>query len=77
MLQEKLGVLGQWRLQDKVWQPAPLSANLSAVRGVRRDGDDLQMGLKKGEIHAVHRQLVRLLERIDKGEIKTVPEPST
>jgi hypothetical protein len=71
-LQERLGVLAQWRLQDGSWVAAPLGANMSAVRGVRRQGDDLQMGLKKMEIQAVHRQLRRLLERLDRGEIKTV-----
>ncbi|MEY2920220.1 MAG: hypothetical protein RL261_1525, partial [Pseudomonadota bacterium] len=43
--------------------------NLSPNRGVRREGKDLQMGLTKSEISAVNRLRVRLLERIDAGEI--------
>jgi hypothetical protein len=47
--------------------------NLSEHRGVRRSDNDLQMGLTKSEIRAVHRLLTKLLERVDRGEITLVP----
>ena len=47
--------------------------NLFDTRGVRRMGDELQMGLNKQEIRDLYRLLTKLLERVDKGEITTVP----
>lgn len=75
-LKSKLAVLGQWRLQEGVWAPAPLGENIAPRRGVRRDGDTLQMGLTNVEIQSIQRLLQRLLERIDRGEITTVAPPS-
>jgi hypothetical protein len=34
------------------------------------------MGLTRAEIQAIHRLLTKLLERIDAGEITTVPAPT-
>jgi hypothetical protein len=70
-LQDRLGVLAQWQLQDKRFVPVPLGPNLSPRRGVRRNGDDLQMGLTLSEIDAIERLRKKLLERIDRGEIIT------
>jgi hypothetical protein len=42
---------------------------------VRRSGNDLQMGLTKGEIRELHRLLTKLLERVDEGEIAVTPAP--
>jgi hypothetical protein len=76
VLEQKLGVLAQWQLEDKKFVPAPLGPPLSVHRGVRREGKDLQMGLTRAEIQAVHRLLTKLLERVDNGEITTVPAPT-
>jgi hypothetical protein len=46
------------------------------VRGVRREGDDLQMGLTNAEIKAIERLLEKLLKRIDAGEITLVNPPA-
>lgn len=73
MLEERLGVLAQWRLEGGKYVAVPNGPSLSAHRGVRRSGDDLQMGLNKSEIRAVNRRLENLLERIDAGEITLVP----
>jgi hypothetical protein len=35
------------------------------------------MGLTKSEILSLHRQLTKLLERIDRGEITVVPAAAT
>jgi hypothetical protein len=72
VLEQKLGVLAQWRLEGDRYVAVPLGPNLSVHRGVRREGKDLQMGLTRSEIQAVNRLLGRLLQRIDAGEITTV-----
>ncbi len=70
VLEAKLAVLAQWRLQDGTWRPEAPGKNLSPRRGVRRAGDRLQMGLTSIELQAVERLRRKLLERIDQGEIK-------
>jgi hypothetical protein len=76
VLEQRLGVLAQWQLEGDHFVPAALGPNLSPYRGVRREGKDLQMGLTKAEISAVNRLLVRLLQRIDAGEITVVAAPA-
>jgi hypothetical protein len=76
LLEQKLGVLAQWKLEGDKFVPAPLGPPISVHRGVRRQGKDLQMGLTRAEIQAIHRLLTKLLERIDAGEITTVPAPT-
>lgn len=73
LLADRLGVLAQWQLQGRSYAPVASGKNLSANRGVRRAGNELQMGLTKSEIRAVHRLLTKLLERVDRGEITLVP----
>jgi hypothetical protein len=73
LLTERLGVLAQWRFLDGSYVPVANGNNLSENRGVRRTGEQLQMGLNKSEIRAVHRLLTKLLERVDRGEITLVP----
>ena len=76
VLDSKLAVLAQWRLQDGTWVPVERGENTSPRRGVRRDGDSLQMGLTRIEIQSIERLLKRLLERVDRGEITTFAPPS-
>jgi hypothetical protein len=73
ILEQRLGVLAQWQLEGNKFVPAPLGPSLSVHRGVRREGKDLQMGLTRPEIQALHRLLTKLLARVDAGEITTVP----
>jgi hypothetical protein len=75
LLADRLAVLAQWQLQGRSYVPAASGNNLSEHRGVRRAGNELQMGLTKSEIRAVHRLLTKLLERVDRGEITLVPAP--
>ena len=70
-LESQLAVVAQWRLQDGQFVPAPRGPNLAPRRGVRRAGDQLQMGLTRMELQSVAQQLARLLQRIDRGEITT------
>lgn len=69
----RLSVLAQWRLEDGKYVPAAKGPNMSEHRGVRRSGNDLQMGLNKSEIRAVYRLLEDLLKRVDAGKITLVP----
>ncbi|HEX9207296.1 MAG TPA: hypothetical protein VF851_03605 [Steroidobacteraceae bacterium] len=73
MLESRLGVLAQWRKQDGRFVAVPPGPNLAPKRGVRRSGDQLQMGLTSMEIQSIHRLLLRLLQRVDSGEIIAVP----
>lgn len=77
LLAERLGVLAQWKLQDGSYVPVAIGKNLSESRGVRRTGDELQMGLNKSEIRELHRLLTRLLVQVDRGEITLVPAPGS
>jgi hypothetical protein len=75
-LQQRLGVLAQWKLDNGAFVAVPPGPNLAPGRGVRREGADLQMGLTRTEILRVHRLLEHLLERVDAGEITLVPAPN-
>jgi hypothetical protein len=76
VLEQRLGVVAQWKLEGDRFVPVPLGPNVSPGRGVRRQGKDLQMGLTKSEIAAVNRLRERLLQRIDDGEITVVAAPN-
>jgi len=73
LLTDRLGVLAQWQLEGRSYVPVASGGNLQQNRGVRREGNELQMGLTKFEIRELHRLLTKLLERIDRGEITVVP----
>jgi hypothetical protein len=73
MLTDRLGVLAQWRLEGSSYVPVASGANLGDNRGVRRKGNDLQMGLNKSEIREIQRLLTKLLKRVDTGEITAEP----
>ena len=72
LLADRLGVLAQWKLDGRSYVPVANGENVSKSSGVRRKGDELQMGLTNSEIKAVHRMLTKLLERVDRGEISVV-----
>jgi hypothetical protein len=71
VLQQALGVVGQWQLQDGKYVPVSKGENLSPNQGVRREGEVLQMGLKKSEVSRIARALKNLLKKIDDGDVKT------
>ena len=72
-LTQRLSVLAQWRLEDGQYVPVAKGPNMSEYRGVRRSGNDLQMGLNKSEIRSVFRLMEDLLKRVDAGKITLVP----
>jgi len=76
-LTERFGVLAQWKLENRKFVTVAPGANLSVNRGVRRDGDVLQMGLTKKEISEVYKLVTKLLEQVDAGRITLAPVPAT
>jgi hypothetical protein len=68
-LTSRLGVLAQWELKDGHYVTVPLTANLSAGRGVRQKSGTVQMGLTSSEISGVWDRTRRLVKMIDSGEL--------
>jgi len=73
-LQRQLEVLGQWRLQDGRWVAEPPGENLARMQGLRRKGDMLQLGLRKGEIDRLAKRLEQLLKEVDSGKVQLLTE---
>lgn len=69
LLDSRLAILAQWQLRDGLYVPVLPGPNLAPRRGVRRSGDQLQVGLTRMEIQAIQRLLDRLLQRVERGEI--------
>jgi len=69
-LHERLDVVAQWKLEDGRFVAAPRGAALSTNRGVRRDGETVQMGLTRVEVERLWTRLRRLLEMVDDGRVK-------
>lgn len=72
-LHAHLGVLVQLDLRDGNFVEVEPTENLDPGRGVRRSESSIQLGLTNSEIGAVHRRLVRLIERIDDGRYELIP----
>lgn len=70
-LEERLGVVAQWKLEDGRYVPMPPGENLSVHRGVRQADGLVQLGLTRGEIGRIWQQRARLLQRVDKGDVAT------
>ena len=70
-LDDRLGVLVEWRLDAGRWVAEPRGANLSPSRGVRQKDDRVQLGLTKAEIARVHRAMQRLLQDVEDGTVGT------
>jgi|APFre7841882724_1041349.scaffolds.fasta_scaffold00324_11 hypothetical protein len=70
-LHRRLGVLVQWKLHDGRWIAETPGPNLGAGRGVRTADGTVQLGLTRPEIDQIWRQLKRLVERVDRGKVRT------
>ncbi|MGD9599675.1 MAG: hypothetical protein AB7G76_01035 [Steroidobacteraceae bacterium] len=75
-LRARLGVIAQYERAGEAWEPRPPGANFDALRGVRRRGPQVQLGLTGKEIGAIERRRDRLVRRIDKGDIRILPDAS-
>ena len=72
-LHAHLGVLVQLDLRDGNFVEVEPTENLDPGRGVRRSETSIQLGLTDSEIRAIHRRLVRLVERVDDGRYELTP----
>jgi len=70
-LDDRLGVLAEWRLEGDRWIAEPRGANLAPTRGVRQKDGRIQLGLTSGEIIRVRRALQRLLKDVEDGKVRT------
>ncbi len=75
-LRARLAVIAQFELVGETWEPRPPAANFDALRGVRRRGAVLQLGLTGKEIGELERRRAKLVRRIDKGDISLLPDAS-
>jgi hypothetical protein len=73
-LQEKLGVLAQWRLDGGRWIAEPPGGNLSPHRGVRQKDGVVQLGLTRSEIAQVDRRREQLLRQVDERRVGLIEE---
>ena len=74
-LQQKLGVLAQWRLDGGRWIAEPPGGNLGPQRGVRQDDGVIQLGLTKSEIAQLDRRRTQLLRQVDERRVALIEEP--
>lgn len=70
-LDRALGVVAQFEVRDETLVPVERGPVLDRFRGVRREGDVIQLGLTSAEIAGVDRRLRRLLEKVDAGRVET------
>jgi hypothetical protein len=73
-LQQKLGVLAQWRLDGDRWIAEPPGPNLAPQRGVRQKDGVVQMGLTKSEIAQLDRRRTQLLRQVDERHVGLIEE---
>jgi hypothetical protein len=73
-LQQKLGVLAQWRLDGDRWIAEPPGPNLASQRGVRQKDGVVQMGLTKSEIAQLDRRRTQLLRQVDERRVGLIEE---
>lgn len=69
-LHRALGVLLQLEVRDGRLVAVEPTENLDPGRGIRRQGDVIQLGLDHGEIDDVWRRLQELLFRVDRGRVQ-------
>lgn len=75
-LRAHLAVVAQFEYVDGVWQPRTPTADFDRLRGVRRRGDLLQLGLTSKEIGQLERRRGKLVRRIDRGDLRLLPDAS-
>ncbi|MGE3665733.1 MAG: hypothetical protein AB7G51_03820 [Steroidobacteraceae bacterium] len=75
-LRARLAVIAQYELVGETWEPRAPGANFDAMRGVKRRGTLLQLGLTNKEIGEVERRRAKLVRRIDKGDLRLLPDAS-
>ena len=69
-LHKALGVVAQLEIKNGMINPAPPTENIDVKKGVRRNGNMIQLGLTAAEINAIDKRLRELLKSVDKGKYK-------
>ncbi len=67
---DTLAVVAQFEIRGGEMLPVPPTAPINLTKGVRRQGDVIQLGLTRPEIDGVERRLTALLKDTDSGKIK-------
>ncbi len=75
-LRAHLAVIVQYELVGDTWQARPPGTNFDALRGVRRRGRQLQLGLTGREIGEIERRRAKLVHRIGNGDLRLLPDAS-
>ena len=75
-LRARLAVIVQYELVGDAWQARPPGLNFDALRGVRRRGRQLQLGLTGREIGEIERRRAKLVRRIGNGDLRLLPDAS-
>jgi hypothetical protein len=70
-MERALCVVGQWERQGERMVAVAQGAAINASMGVRRRMPVVQMGLTRREVAEVDKRRVKLLERVDRGELRT------
>jgi hypothetical protein len=69
-LERALATLIEMERRDGRLQEVEPGPNVDPSRGIRRDGDRIQLGLSFGEIRDIEGRLSSLLRRVDRGQIQ-------
>jgi hypothetical protein len=72
-LDAELGVVAEFQIVDGHLEPVEPGENLRPGRGVRVTDERVQFGLTDREIRDVYRNIERLLDRVDRGQLATFP----
>jgi len=70
-LDDALAVVAQYDIRDGRLTPVTPTESMNRFKGVRRDGDVVQLGLTSREIRGIHQRLRKLIDRVDHGKIET------
>jgi hypothetical protein len=73
-LQQRLGVLAQWRLEGDRWVAEPPGENRAPQRGVRQEDGVVQLGLTRSEIAQLDRRRMQLLRLVDERRVGLTEE---
>jgi hypothetical protein len=70
-LERTLAVLAEYELQGTRLVPVEKTENFNRGQGVRRKENRIQFGLTKFEIDGVENRIKNVIERVDRGRLKT------
>lgn len=76
-VRRQLETLAQFRIEpDGALTLVPPEPAIDPGRGIRETDTMIQLGLDERELRGVWRRIQRLLERVEKGDLRTIPAPA-